>query len=257
LDEAKQASNNTWDGGAIRTSLKTLEAHAYDCNSYTILIWGHAPPQIAQQAAHLLTWLGAAAGFQVYLFWNDNKREVEANEWLTPETVNGGFAVPGIPKIYIYRSEEYERVLLHETIHALKWDWNDLTVQPCWKLPTNSTLMPTLFEAWTELYAEWLWCCWFAPNDPTAWDRQKQWQRFQAVQILARAPTVWKETTNVFAYYVLKAALAPQFNLLLLLGKEVNSMELCTPMLDRLRAKAQTVKPIKLALRMTNPSIHA
>ena len=117
--------------------------------------------------------------------------------------------------------------------------------------------MPTLFEAWTELYAEWLWCCWFAPNDPTAWDRQKQWQRFQAVQILARAPTVWKETTNVFAYYVLKAALAPQFNLLLLLGKEVNSMELCTPMLDRLRAKAQTVKPIKLALRMTNPSIHA
>jgi len=261
LHEAKLSSKNDWDAGAISSAL-SMPSNAYDGNSYTILIWGNAVPKIAQQAIHMLTWLGAPAGFQVYLYWRNDPRHAEANEKLTPGNVNGGFAVPGISKIYIYRSEEWDRVLLHESIHALGWDWPEFPIQPCWKLSSSSKLMPTLFEAWTELFAEWLWCLWYAPPSDTTgttWIKQRKWQNMQALQVLARADPVWNETTNVFAYYVLKAALAPYLPLLLILDKEVHQLELCVKagvQLDILRARAKHIKSTKLALRMTNPAIH-
>jgi len=211
----------------------------------------------------MLTWLGAPAGFQVFLFWRDDPRYADADEPLSPANVNGGFAVPGVPQVFIYRSEEWDRVLFHECIHALGWDWHAFPVQPCWKLAAHSVLMPTLFEAWTELFAEWLWCLWHAPiHDTTGrtWQRQRQWQDAQAIQVLTRSTDVWNETTNVFAYYVLKASLAPYMTLLLMLDTEVNQLELCELAgagIDRLRGAASRQRPHKLALRMTNPDIHA
>ena len=262
LAEATAASKNDWDEGAISTALSTLPSQAYDGNSYTILIWGHPPKEIPQEAIHLLTWLGAPPGFQVYLFWREDPRNAKAEEPLNPKNVNGGFAVPGIPKVYIYRSEEWDRVLLHECIHALGWDWPEFPIQSCWKLSPSSKLMPTLFEAWTELFAEWLWCLWYSPSSDTTgqtWQIQRKWQDQQALQVLARHTGVWKESTNVFAYYVLKAALAPHINLLLLLGSEVNQLEICElagKELDKLRNLAKHEVPRDMRLRMTNPSIH-
>lgn len=261
-DVAKEASHNDWDGGAVKTALSTLYAHAYDGNGYTILIWGDAPKTVPEQAIQMLTWLGAPKGFQVYLFWRDDPRDAEADEPLSPENVNGGFAVPGISKVYVYRSEEWDRVMLHECIHALGWDWANFPIQPCWNLPSSSKLMPTLFEAWTELFAEWLWCLWYAPPEDTkgdTWKQQRSWQDQQAIHVLARYKGVWNETTNVFAYYVLKAALAPHMDLLLLLGNEVNQLEICELAgkgIQQLRDRAKHVKPSALTLRMTNPSIH-
>lgn len=239
-----------------------MSGHAYDGNGYTILIWGPAPPAVPQQAIHMLTWLGAPRGFQVFLFWRDDPRTATAAELLQPGNVNGGFALPGTPQIFVYRLEEWDRVLLHECIHALNWDWAEFPVQSCWKLPPSSKLMPSLFEAWTELFAEWLWCLWHAaPSDTTGriWRQQRRWQEQQALQVLARHTGVWKETTNVFAYYVLKTALAPHIDLLLLLGNEVNQLEICELAgreLDRLRAAAANIAPRAMRLRMTNPSIH-
>lgn len=262
LVEATAASKNDWDGGAISTALTSLSSQAYDGNSYTILIWGKSPTAIPQEAIRLLTWLGAPAGFQVYLFWREDPRTANAKEPLNANNVNGGFAVPGISKVYVYRSEEWDRVLLHECIHALGWDWPEFPIQPCWKLHPSSKLMPTLFEAWTELFAEWLWCLWHSsPSDTTGktWKQQRTWQDQQAVQVLARHKGVWKETTNVFAYYVLKAALAPHINLLLLLGSEVNQLEICElagKELNNLRYRAKHEVPHDMRLRMTNPSIH-
>jgi hypothetical protein len=211
----------------------------------------------------MLTWLGAPAGFQVFLFWRDDPRCAAADEPLTPANVNGGFAVPGVPQVFIYRSEEWDRVLFHECIHALGWDWHAFPVQPCWKLSPHSVLMPTLFEAWTELFAEWLWCLWHAPPSDTTgrtWQQQRRWQDAQAIQVLTRSTDVWNETTNVFAYYVLKAALAPHMTLLLMLDKEVNQLEVCELAgagIDRLRTTASRRHPRAMRLRMTNPDIHA
>jgi hypothetical protein len=259
LEQANMASHNDWDDGALARCISTLQSSAYDGEGYTICMW-NPKPEIAQQAIHLLMWLGAPKGFRVFLFWRDDPRILTATGILTPKNVNGGFAVPNTPQLFIYRSEEWDRVLLHECIHALGWDWPSFPVQPCWKLAPNSTLLPYLFEAWTELFAEWLWCLWWAPEDDTTgytWSLQREWQEVQALQVLARSSDRWMETTNAFAYYVLKTALAPRIDFLLIMGSEIVPTEVCERAgveLDRLRARP--VRPKRMRLRMTNPKIH-
>lgn len=217
-------------------------------------------PKIAKEVDALFTWLGTPPGFTLMLFWRDDPRVLEADDWPHKGNVNGGWTMSGNNWIVVYRQEEYERVLLHECIHALEWDW-EMPDKPlaCWGLGDSAKIMPALFEAWTELYAEWLWCGWHN----FSWEIQRKWQDRQAIQILARAATSktsWKEDTNVFAYYVLKAALAPHMAFLWTFQNGVTAEErgrvlcgLATPFLAHLRKVATETKPVALSLCMTCP----
>lgn len=205
---------------------------------------------------HILSWLGTPPGFRVVLWWRDDPRIANAAKRLpTRHAVNGGFARPGTPEVFVYRAEEYERVLIHEVIHAMRWDWTmPEKPLPCWNFSDRDILTPWFFEAWTELYAEWLYCGYF--NIP--WDDQRDWQEYQALQILARASSTWKEDTNVFAYYVLKAALAPHIEFLWVAGNGKTPEErmhilcaLATPELERLRTAASRTRIEPMSLRMT------
>jgi len=210
---------------------------------------------IAKEVDALFIWLGTPPGFTLMLFWRDDPRILDAGGWPHKGNVNGGWTIPGNNWIVVYRQEEYDRVLLHECIHALKWDW-EMPEKPlkCWGLGDSAKVTPALFEAWTELYAEWLWCGWH--NVP--WEIQRAWQDKQAIQILARAPPSWSEDTNVFAYYVLKAALAPHMAFLWMFQNGVTADErgrvlcgLASPMLEYLRAAAGHTIPTDISLRMT------
>jgi hypothetical protein len=85
------------------------------------------------------------------------------------------------------------------------------------------------------------------------------WQDNQAVQILARQGTrSWNENTNVFAYYILKAALAPHMEFLWLFGNGMTETErtnvlckLTRPELAKLRAKAQQTPTKGISMRMS------
>jgi hypothetical protein len=210
---------------------------------------------IAEEVSGLLSWLGTPSGFTVYLWMRDDPRVLEADSWPSRRTVNGGFAYPGKPAIFVYRAEEYQRVILHETIHALRWDW-DMPEKPlpCWGFKKTDVVSPHLFEAWTELYAEWLYCGYYN----VSWTKQRKWQIYQATQILARVKDNWTENTNVFAYYVLKAALAPHISFLWIAGNGQTQKErayvlcqLVEPELRRLKEIAQTVQVERFSLRMT------
>lgn len=258
----KQAIPNSWDENKIADFLKDekTNAVAVDLTSGTRLLFVTqdlaAVPKIASETDALFRWLGVPHGFTLILFWRDDPRKIKATEWPSRTTVNGGYAVSNSNEIVVYRQEEWDRVLLHESIHALGWDWQMPTKPlPCWGLGSDAELSPHLFETWTELYAEWLWCGWHNKS----WETQCIWQEKQAVQILARAPHVWKENTNIFAYYVLKAALAPHIAFLWSLQggptPEQQSYVLCTlaaPQLAVLREKAHATTPIEISMRMTH-----
>ena len=212
--------------------------------------------EIAATADQLLTWLGTPPGFQTILLLIDAPREISATEWPSRVSVNGGYAIPGSGKIVVYREEEWERVLIHETIHALGWDWEmPAEPMPCWGFEDDEVIAPHLFEAWTELYAEWLWCGFFGAS----WDGQRAYQDAQAIQILARdnvAHRPWRENTIFFAYYVLKAALAPHFPFLWVARNGVTPeerqhilCELTGPELQRLKAEAAKAEAAKTAPR--------
>jgi hypothetical protein len=125
--------------------------------------------------------------------------------------VNGGWAVPGVLEVHVYRREEAHKVLLHECIHALQLDVAmhlATAARHQFEAALGRRLWPHLGEAYTELYAEWLWSIASAAsprNAETAWAYQMTCSEKQAAQVWARIhDTTEAEDTNVFAYYVLK-----------------------------------------------------
>ncbi len=256
----KAVQESTWDDGAIRTFMAdpTTWSTAWIVGPHRVLFFGASPQQeqqdVAEECGRLWDWLGVTRPFTLILWWRKDPRHIAANEWPSKTTVNGGWTHQNASTIHVYRQEEWDRVFLHEMIHALGWDWA-MPERPlaCWGLPTGSNTVPALFEAWTELYAEWLWCVWH--NVP--WRTQRTWQDTQARQILARQRGPWKENTSVFAYYVLKAALAPHIDQLLLFGNGLHAQRtevlcrLATPGLSRLREEATQEVPEAISLRMT------
>ncbi len=215
-------------------------------------------PNIAATCGKMWAWLGVQKPFTLVLWWRDDPRLLSAEEWPSRATVNGGWTMQNSTTIFVYRKEEWDRVFIHEMIHALGWDW-DMPAKPlaCWGFTADSQLTPALFEAWTELYAEWLWCVWHF-TDYAAWKRQCAWQERQALEILARAQRrggPWRENTSVWAYYVLKAALAPHLSHLFIHGRgsDADLCRLTVPVLNELATKAQRVRPVAISLRMTHP----
>jgi len=265
FDEAKRQIASGWEQQTIFSLLDNpatqgLKYELWQGSTLYLItpIIGKAT-EVARTTDAILTWLGAAPGFNIYVWFRDDPRYIKANQWPTKAQVNGGWTIVGTPNIVIYRSEEWERVLIHEMIHAMKWDWKvGPSPAPCWKMNKTDKLNPHLFEAWTELYAEWLACAWYG----RLWARQRKWQDFQATQLLARATHKWEENTSVFAYYVLKAALAPHFEFLWVFGNGKTSQEkqyvmcgLVTPELDRLRTQAKHTVPKDMSLRMSVPDV--
>ena len=218
-------------------------------------------PRISQEVNALFTWLDAPRGFTLLLFWREDPRICRADEFPNRKNVNGGYTYIGSQNIIVYRKEEWDRVVLHEAIHALGWDLKIMPESPlrCWGLDSNARLMPTLFEAWTELYAEWLWCGWHNKS----WATQIKWSTHQALQIYARylrSKKSWNENTNVYAYYILKAALAPHIGFIWISHSNMSKDELnfimcdlARPKLEEFRLKGETAKPIEFSLRMTTP----
>jgi hypothetical protein len=251
-----------WDEGKIHRFMNQprTQGYAVDLMGGGILVIytdKHSViASVAKTVDAILTLLGTPRGFTVYLWWRDDPRILEADAWPTRTEVNGGWASPGKPAVHVYRKEEYVRVILHEAIHAMEFDWTmPSTPLLCWGLGEDANVSPHLAEAWTELYAEWLYCGWYN----ISWETQKQWQEHQAIQILARQGSrTWSENSNIFAYYVLKAALAPHISFLWTFRngqtKEEEKRVLCslvTPKLSSMREQAKRIKPKKISMCMT------
>ena len=223
-----------WDGGRLDAWLQESRprSRAFDvllapggAAAATLRFWWAAGSMAegevaaaAAWAARLLQWASVALGGQAL-----QPPRLSANVWLQPAParavgprswpgrpeVNGGWTVLGEGVVHVHRREEWDRVLLHEALHALGGDWD-----PSLFKGAAPPAAGHLGEAWTEASAEWLWCA--AHGVP--WHVQRAWARAQAAAILQRAPRPWREDTSVFSYYCLKDALAERMGAILARG---------------------------------------
>lgn len=265
----RQTSDSTWDEGVIAAFMGTPGVHGevWEFHGHRLILYvadadKHVNHQVAATLRDILAWFSPPRRMTAIVWWRKDPRILSANEWPTRRQVNGGWTSAGANTICVYRAEEWDRVIFHEMIHALEWDWKmPARPLPCWGLPKGSQIMPTLFEAWTELLAEWLWCAW--NNVP--WAHQVAWSRTQAVQILTRRGHLWREDTSVFAYYVLKAALAPYMARLLTVGisdgvpeeRDRILCELTSKEIAAMSHDAKHVEPVAMSLRMSAPLSHS
>ena len=157
----------------------------------------------------LMNWMSATP--VVWYWWDQNQPRILPAFTLPGKIhVNGGWAVPGVPEVHVYRREEAHKVLLHEMIHALRMDIPSTLLVPVraqFETLLGRKLWPHLGEAYTEFFAEWLWSL-VAPSLREAkkrWTYQLDCSKQQAIQIWTRIHGTDKdEDTNIFAYYILK-----------------------------------------------------
>jgi hypothetical protein len=158
----------------------------------------------------LMAWMSTRP--YVWYWWDHEwPRVLPANTDPAPEHLNGGWAVPGVLEVHVYRREEAHKVMLHESVHALELDVpmdRIPAIRAQFERDLHRRLWPHLGECFTELYAEWLWSIASAQSLKEArglWAAQLTCSERQAAMVWARILDAHDpETTNVFAYYVLK-----------------------------------------------------
>jgi hypothetical protein len=163
-----------------------------------------------EKGIHILRWMSEKP--VTWFWWDHNwKRILPRNTNPGKEYINGGWAIPGVPEVHVYRREEAHKVLIHETIHAIQLDIPHHSIPPVlhrFESDLQRKLWPHLGEAYTEFYAEFLWAVYVASSLENAqrnWQYQLQCSELQAAQIGVRiAGNRTPEDTNVFAYYILK-----------------------------------------------------
>ena len=145
---------------------------------------------------------------------------------ITPYHINGGFTYPQDNTVFIYRREEFPKVMLHETIHHLEldtsahWPWDKLKAlysafgiskEGCSHVCTTD-LNPNeaVVEAWATIYH----LAFLNIEYGIPWKNvatiEIAWALRQAKALLlkqAKMGGTWKEDTHAYSYVVLKSML--------------------------------------------------
>lgn len=263
-----KAAENSFDGDRTANWLRDLEAKGtanFDgitCPTghriYVVSDRGSAALlPVLREALRILTWLSTVP---ITMYWWDNPwaRSIPGKVDPGPEHVNGGWAIPGIPEVHVYRREEALKVMIHETIHARLLDVRADLVTPVlaqFEARLGRRLWPHLGECYTELFAGFLWSL----VNGHSWSYQLQCSKKQAGQVWARIhDSRQDEKTNVFAYYILKWVLMQHEEVFFgrnhSVGRWFAWFEEALPALEALRRTYKDSEIEQLSLAMSCPT---
>ena len=128
--------------------------------------------------------------------------------------INGAFTYRNGNEVYVFREEEYPKVMLHEAIHHSWLDPSALALHGTEQLFRNSFhISPTsvllIGEGIVEAFATYFHSQFIAAEThvdfDSIWKRELQWMEKQASRVISRTHQVpWQETTNAFTYIVVR-----------------------------------------------------
>ena len=247
------AANATWR--AVRDAYTGHTIHVVSDRSHDELT------NDLRLGLRLLAWMSRRT---VTWYWWDQPwpRVLPANTDPRQEHLNGGWAVPGVLEVHVYRREEAHKVLIHESIHALGLDVPHALVEPVrlrFESEFGRRLWPHLGEAFTELFAEWLWSIASSTKKEARdrWTAQLACSSKQAAQVWTRIRDATEnEDTNVFAYYVLKWVLMQHVDSVLLAPSAsvthwFDWWVSALPMLEEMASAASSTESEELRMGMT------
>jgi hypothetical protein len=187
-----------------------------------------------------------ASSLVIYFYFTSLEKNLpSSNIYILDEThVNTAFTTtcPKDSEIVIFRKEEWFKVFIHETFHNFGLDFSDMNNDNCHNyllsiFNVNSDV--NAYEAYTEFWAEIINCCFcsfhllknkedtkdFLNHTETLINFERSYSFFQLVKTLdfmglnyknlysndadskTIRDTLYKEKTNVLAYYVIKTIL--------------------------------------------------
>lgn len=173
---------------------------------------------VIKQLPHLLRIIKTISDgkkINALLFLTDLKKKWPKNNTMNPNSVNSGYTYILGKKIVIYRYEEWEKLLIHESIHSFNLDQ--------YKLSKNKYFVKfNIFEAITDFWTVLLHCIYISFMLKISWKKVLiNEYKFMYVQSNYLLKKIWKinflnennldnelkkvkEETNSFSYYIFK-----------------------------------------------------
>lgn len=178
-----------------------------------------------KQACCLCKYFGLSKNFNIYLVLAPHKRLFPAmKKLINVENINGGFTSVTGNDIYVFREEEFPKVILHELLHHspvhseawTKYQTDEL--KHAFKISTNMRLVPN--EAVVEVFATIIHCVFISIAYKQPLEKIinteihhsiLQSNKFWAKQ--RQLPSgLWNEYTNSFCYIVFKTIMLINFS---------------------------------------------
>jgi hypothetical protein len=154
------------------------------------------------------------------IFWlvpvDDIKTFPKPGKIIDVSHVNSAYTYINGDTVYIYRREEFPKVILHETLHHIaaidtskEWTQEQLKfVFDMFKIHENTLLRPNeaIVETWADLMQIAFVSIEYKMDFQKLYDTELNWSLQQAKRILAKqGNSQWREGTHAYSYYVLRS----------------------------------------------------
>lgn len=170
-----------------------------------------------KQAVAVKQYFNINKSLELYVVLSPYKRFIPVKKCISPEHINGGYTSTSGGNIYVIRSEEYSKVMIHEIIHhvnninqnSYKLD-EIIELKRAFNISERTLVIPN--EAIVELWATLLTCAFisfeFKVSLKTLLDLETQYSIIQSKKVLQKQGTkVWEEKTNSYCYIIFKTIL--------------------------------------------------
>lgn len=147
------------------------------------------------------------------------------NDYFTPININGGFTFSNNNQIYVYRNDEYGKVIIHEFLHKINiinnsldnLSNNDINIlKKTLNISNNSTFNPveSVIEFWATIYNLIFISIEFSIPINSLINKEISFsfnQYFKIIKYHNFYNKLWYEKTNVFSYIILKLIILINF----------------------------------------------
>jgi|LakMenE01Jun11ns_1017448.scaffolds.fasta_scaffold9937670_5 hypothetical protein len=161
----------------------------------------------------------------IHLILSPAKKLIEFNKILTAKNINSGFTFINRNEIFIFREEEYPKVILHELIHHDKLIHNDdFKIENKEKLMnhfgiTKDTILilnEAIIEFWATLIQIAFVSCEYKLNYLELFKLELKYSLLKTYQILKLKETyenkLWCDKCNIYSYIIFKTILLLNIN---------------------------------------------
>ena len=195
-------------------------------------------------------------------------------EEVSEKHINGGFTYANGNNVFIYRLEEFPKVMLHEFIHhtsidtSNKWSNNQIAfLKNELNIAKNSEFLPneSIVEVWATIFQLLFISEELNITFNKLYENELNWALTQSEKLLIHKDTLcnlkeceWKEKTNSYSYIYIKTILLYNINKLLEIGSNIDEIIKIiintinnNNFLEKILKNKKYVKNNKNTLRMT------
>jgi len=184
--------------------------------------------RIIKRSYKVITNINCNKIFTIHLILSPAKKQFNLNDYLSASNTNSGFTYTNGTEIFIFREEEFPKVILHELLHHQPLihnnnfsDINKLALMKHFNLRSDTILIlnETIIELWALILHLYLISIEYNLSFKDLYDIEFKYSCFKSYQILKLQESYknkeWCDKCNIYSYIIFKMIIMSKLHLFL------------------------------------------